>query len=474
MKKIFVFSLVAFLVLTQSVPPAFAKEYDVIVNATGADSANCERADLPGIFVTQDVCNVQEAVNNYPGGRILLKGTFHFATYDENGFVVPNTDGSVFITNDVEIYGDRSGSNYRTSVKGGYFTFSIGLQPTAWDYHFSDEYFSSSASAVPVKVTVQDIEFDNSYYIPIRIWATTGANILQNRILGGRSLSLEDFFGPGAHAAGYGIAIVPPAVFIDNSSELLSGVIRIEDNYINGLYGPAESGDPWGAPSYGVLTTGIPHNGIFALSYEANIKVINNEVNNLGITGIHIGGNAGSVEIHKNSINMGNPSSSLQPFSAGISVWAQYFFDGSETTIASITKNEIVLAETPDSRGITISEVRTGPVVTDNVIALSSPSGIGISTENTTFAEIRKNRLSGLAKRGVELLFFDWDEPDYASLADGNNVESNKLVGLSTSEADYYLGEGVTNNYLYVKKEAAVIDDSGNDTNLLIRYGGDK
>lgn len=37
--------------------------YDAVVVATGSDAADCERSDLPGVLVTQDVCNVQAAVN---------------------------------------------------------------------------------------------------------------------------------------------------------------------------------------------------------------------------------------------------------------------------------------------------------------------------------------------------------------------------------------------------------------------------
>ena len=112
-----------------------AKDDKVVVIATGDDTANCERADLPGVFVTQDVCNVQAAVNENPGGTVILMGTFHFAEYGEDGYAVPDTDGTVFITNDVTIEGIKDDNGYRTKIKGGYYTFSIGHQPRSWAFH---------------------------------------------------------------------------------------------------------------------------------------------------------------------------------------------------------------------------------------------------------------------------------------------------------------------------------------------------
>jgi hypothetical protein len=175
--------------------------YEIVV-ATGDDKADCERSDLPGVFVTQDVCNVQAAVDANPNGRILLKGTFHFAEYGEDGHVVPGTDGTVFITDNIEIRGEKRGSGSLTKIKGGYFTFSIGYKPVEWAFHFSDEMSSEVNNALPVNVTIKNLEFENTLYMPIRIWATTGTTIKDNRVIDGRSLSIEDSFGPGAHGTG--------------------------------------------------------------------------------------------------------------------------------------------------------------------------------------------------------------------------------------------------------------------------------
>lgn len=93
--------------------------YDAIVVATGDDQASCERPDLPGVFVTQDVCNVQAAVNAHPGGKILLRGTFHFAEYGDDGYFINGTDGTVFISNDVKIYGETHHDQFLTTIEGG-------------------------------------------------------------------------------------------------------------------------------------------------------------------------------------------------------------------------------------------------------------------------------------------------------------------------------------------------------------------
>jgi len=52
---------------------------------------------------------------------------------------------------------------------------------------------------------------------------------------------------------------------------------------------------------------------------------------------------------------------------------------------------------------------------------------------------------------------------------DGNLFKDNDLENLTSAYTDYYLDEGVTNNILYLDEDDSYIDDSGNDTNRIIR-----
>ena len=192
-------------------------DYDTVVVATGDDEANCERPDLPGVFVTQDVCNIQAAVNDNPGGKILLKGAFHFAEYGDDGYILPGTDGTVFITNDIEIHGEKDGNNYRTTIKGGYMTFSVGYNPIEWAYDLDyDELFTSPENVVPVRITIQDLHFENTLYTAFRIWSTTGATIIGNKIVDGRSFDWSTYC-TNCHGFGYPIYFDPHAIFFEEN-----------------------------------------------------------------------------------------------------------------------------------------------------------------------------------------------------------------------------------------------------------------
>ena len=246
--------------------------YDAVVLATGTDEANCERSDLPGVFVTQDVCRVQEAVSANPGGKILLKGTFHFAEYGDDGYVVPGTDGTVFITNDVEISGEKDGDRFLTRILGGYFTFSVGYQPVEWSYDVDpDENYSPGDNISPAQAIVRDISFENSLYTAIRVWSTTGTIVEGNRFLGGRSYEGGAYCtGPQCSGYAYAISVMQPDALQRLRPQVYTGDLYIIDNVIDCDYGRADADDPWGKPAYGIPVRGYSYG---VLIYEHRVAL---------------------------------------------------------------------------------------------------------------------------------------------------------------------------------------------------------
>lgn len=446
---------------------AHAMKNKVVVTATGEDTADCERPDLPGVFVTQDVCNVQAAVNANPGGRILLKGTFHFVEFDDNGVEVPGTDGTIFITNDIEIWGEKQGNKFLTKIKGGYYTFSIGYKPIDWEFSFFDNYDSLSDNAEPVSASIQDIEFENPQFNAIGIWATTGATIIGNRIIDGRAHSIEEVYGPGGHASGVGIFALPPEAFFADNPQLISGKIVIKDNYIDGMYRRAEVDDPWGAPSYDVLTRGLVQGGIWVGQYEADITIKDNEVYNTGFVGILANGSSGETTIKNNFVQIISVDDEILPDGIdGIEALGVYFTWGYENVKYIIADNEVVVGGIPNAWGISVDTVENAPNIRNNTVHLESGADVGIFLWDVSNATVSENIITGDSLYGIALGHWEWSLWLGNS---GNIVKDNKLNNFNSALADYYLGLGVTNNALYVHKKDSVLNESGNDTNIIYR-----
>ncbi len=449
----------ALTILASSSSPDFS-QYDAVVVATGNDQADCERPNLPGVFVTQDVCNVQAAVNDHPGGKILLRGTFHFAEFGEDGHVIPGTDGTVFVTNDIEIHGEMDGSEFLTNIKGGYNTFSIGHLPVEWDFDFfSDEYRSSVDNAVPVKAAIQIIDFENPLYVPIRVWATTGVSILGNRIIDARSLEWD------SSSWGMGIAVFPPAMANFENPELISGDISIKENFIDGQYRRAEPDDPWGTREEDNLIRGLGL-GILLAQSEANILIEANEVRNVGDNGIDCNGNDGTTKIVNNVVHIPSPDGDLVDWPWGIEFCGDCWNDASETTKIVIEGNDISVGGQEGALGIHFDNAQVEPIVSVNKNNhLSGASAVGIGIEIASNAQIVGNEIEGVGEYGLVL---GHPVESRQNLVDGNTLRDNVLENFIATKSDCLLGRGVTNNTLYVGDHLAVSDESGNDTNVIV------
>src|SRR5262245_46007156 len=108
-----------------------------------------------------DVQNVQAAIDG--GGTVVLKATNAAGQPTAFNFGPPVVTGSgVNLTTDVTILGEQVGQ-YMTTINGGFNTI-LGL--------------------VPIKSTIQGIDFEGPLDAPIALVASTGSDIVGNRIRG--------------------------------------------------------------------------------------------------------------------------------------------------------------------------------------------------------------------------------------------------------------------------------------------------
>ena len=158
-----------------------------------------------------DVHNVQAAIDQ--GGNVLLKATnaagqptaFNFGTPE----ILP--DRFVFLTTDVSILGEQVGSNM-TTIQGG---------------------FGPIRSPVPVKSRIEGIDFEGPLLDAIDIFASTGSDIIANRI--NNVVPFLAFFG---FTVSDGIDIAGNS----DPEHAITGKVRVADNVIENLHGDIASG----------------------------------------------------------------------------------------------------------------------------------------------------------------------------------------------------------------------------------------
>ena len=152
------------------------------------------------------------------------------------------------------------------------------------------------------------------------------------------------------------------------------------------------------------------------------------------------------------------------PYTEGIRAWGAYFYY-SEVAAYVIKGNEITVGGSPGGWGIYV-DWALAPVVGDNRIHLSSPAEAGILLWDVANATVVDNDFAGSGEYGLVL-----GHPQFPRCCfnDSNTLKDNNLVDFTASVADYYLGIDVTNNILHVEEEDLVLDESGNETNIIIR-----
>lgn len=152
-----------------------------------------------------------------------------------------------------------------------------------------------------------------------------GVTIKGNRIVDGRSLDIEDLGGPGTHVVGYAILAAPPG-WVKEYPQLISGIITIEDNYIDVRYRHAEPDDPWGARAHGIPLRGL-QSGFWFLESEADVTIKASEIYNIEGSAISSSGNDGITSIIDNLVYIPNPDSTIRSESYGIEFCGWFWYD---------------------------------------------------------------------------------------------------------------------------------------------------
>ncbi len=238
----------------------------------------------------------------------------------------------------------------------------------------------------------------------------------------------------------------------------LLSVIRVK-------HGRADADDPWAAPSYGIPTRGLAQDGIGVLQFEADITITGNAVYDVGLTGILSGGNDGTTEIKDNLVHIVVSDPEISPYVEGIRAWAGYFYNGYETAKYVVKDNDVTIGGGLEGWGIYVDWTMNSPIVKDNRVSLKFPTDVGMVLWDVSNATVASNEIAGEGQYGLVLGF--WLYPVYAN--DGNIVKDNDLGEFAAKTADYYLGEGVTNNLLHIEHDDTLLDHSGNNTNNVVR-----
>ena len=367
-----------------------------------------------GIYPT-DVNNVQAAVSQ--GGTVLLKAknadgqpmAFEF------GF-----DGGFFVTDDVAIFGEGSGSGM-TTIRGGW---------------------APARCFAPVYLTVRGIRFEGPRSCAILIRASAGADLSSNFITG---VIGTPHMLPGV-TKGQGIWIVAPSFL---NPYAISGSIVIADNTIEDI-----------DASLGY--------GIALYNFGAETTVSGNEISGMNTAGILAGLNAEVVRVKDNIIVPG-PERYSQYFSAGNGIMAPYSLGGDY-----YFANNTIICENPMADGIVVYWPdflwEPGPepkivIERNHVTMLGSWFGGITLAEGFSGAYVGQNRIDGQGIWAIGVFTPDFPEvPMTANTFQGNNVSR-----FTANLAEYFLDVG-TQNTVVVGKSGTVVDlGSGNRVTGIMR-----
>jgi hypothetical protein len=350
-----------------------------------------------------DVLNVRNAVKG--GGTVLLKATntagqptaFNFGTPEE----AHSPLNAVELTTDVNIVGERVGSNM-TTIQGG-------LGPIR--------------SRVPVKSRIQGIDFEGPLGHAIQISASTGSDIIGNRINSVVPLPLSVGFSEsdGIDVSG------------NDDPSAITGTIRIADNVIENLPGDFANAVQCDEVAADIEITGNTINigeghhriqgwGILVIRSHSSVLIDQNLLGpDMADEGIVIWGDADAVyHVSRNTVICENP------FADGISAVGGLFTEGTVRPV--IEKNHVTMHNSLFG-GISLYDLVTGAYVGENKI-----EGDG------AFA-LQVNEVFG----------------DPANIASANRFEGNDIADFTSSVADVYFGTNTQDN-VYVGDCSSVID----------------
>jgi hypothetical protein len=344
-----------------------------------------------------DVLNVRAAVTG--GGTVLLKATNNVGQPTAFNFGTPeNLPTRAFaMTTDVNIVGETVGSSM-TTIQGGNI-------PARGD--------------VPVNSRIQGIYFNGPRGQAILIHASTGCEIIGNRI--------SDVVPVHGHNPFFGDFTTADGIDLFGTSDPLhaiTGKVRVADNVIQNLAGDAV-------------------NAIQFDSVAADSEITGNTIN-LGpgdhsIQGIGINAfrSHSSVLIDQNILG---PDMATN----GIAV------AGEHEAFYHVSRNTVI-CQNPIAEGILVdggeeasgSEGTVGAVVEKNSVTMHNSQVFAVGLNGlVTNAVVGENKIDG---DGGAALFVDGFDQDMASL---NRFQGNDITHFTSSVADVYFGPGSHDNVL--------------------------
>jgi len=343
-----------------------------------------------------DVQNVQAAIDR--GGTVILKATNTAGqlTAFDFGPPVPQTGTGVNLTTDVNVLGEQVGQ-YATTIKGG-FAPILGL--------------------VPVKSTIQGIDFEGPLDSPIVLIRSTGADIVGNRIRGMVPLLL--FFGfteiEGIFVAGN-----------DDPQNAITGRIRIADNVIEVSGGDFVNGMQFDEVSADIEVSG---NTVQFLESDGVIQTV----------GILVFRSHGNADIVNNLVTMGPGDPDAFPLGIFVGGHAEARYMISRNTIITNHPN----SDGMDVFGLSFSGSTQNAVIEGNHVVMHSliPTSGGIALVGAVKNSlVSANHVEGTAGNSIQVLGLG-----SALTADSNRALGNDISQLSPLNGDVFFGSDSINN----------------------------
>lgn len=342
-----------------------------------------------------DVQNVQAAIDR--GGTVRLKATnvsgqltaFDFGPADQGG-------SGVNLNTDVRILGERVGRN-ATTIKGGYIPI-LGF--------------------VPVKTTIQGIDFEGPLDSPIVIVSSTGTEIVGNHVRG-----VVPFMLPFGFSETEGIFVAGS----DDPANAITGKVRVADNTIE-------------------LADGDFANGMQFDDVAADIEVSGNSVTfsrSSGVVqtvGILVFRSHAAANVIRNTVTMG--PGDPDAFPSGI-------FIGGHAEARYLVAGNTVTTHHPNADGIDVvgfsfsGPTQNAVVAANRVVTHSSiPTAGGIvflgAVQNSLMTA---NRIEGTSGNAIQILGVDG-----TLTAESNLALANDISRLASLEGDVFFGPDSVNN----------------------------
>jgi hypothetical protein len=363
-----------------------------------------------------DVENVQAAVDGGGIVRLLAVNEAGEPTVFDFGPPVAGS-GFVLLSTDVEIRGETQAGG-RTTIRGGN---------------------APIRGEVAIRCVIDGIYFDRPRVAAIFLAASSGAVIMRNVITGVVGFP---FFPPGSRKA-QGVWIIGEP----SGDGPVTGTITIAHNTIADI--DADDGV-----------------GLTLLNFEADIKILGNDIRGTNAAGIVAFAHSGGVWIQDNVIIPGPerfPFPELPQPGIGIQVGPLRAYIADPTGPTHISNNRIV-CENPLADGIAIfgfEKPFEGSVITGNRVTMKDSLFGGITLiDNVSNTEVSGNEVDGSGAYALDVIGLTPGVPN-----PNNHLAGNRIAGFDATIADVFLDES-TSNTLVAGCHGTVID-RGTDNRIV-------